>query len=238
MSLNYTAFGPLFTRRSPGFAILMTVDELIELLKKVHDVKAIVQWGGLTMISLIVFVETGLFVGFFLPGDSLLVTAGIFARTGHLSLGTLLTVVPLCAIIGDQVGYIIGRKAGDALYSRPDSLVFKKAHLNRAHAFYAKYGAKTIVLARFVPIVRTFAPDVAGAARMNYRTFVTYNVLGGLLWTLSTILGGYFLASLIPDIDKKIHQVIVVVVILSVLPVAYEWWAHRRAARLQAQVNP
>ena len=210
------------------------MEDIIALLKKVHDVKAIVSWGGLSMISLIVFVETGLFVGFFLPGDSLLVTAGIFARTGHLSLGSLLTVVPLCAIVGDQVGYIIGRKAGETLYSRPDSLVFKKAHLQRAHDFYQKYGAKTIVLARFVPIVRTFAPAVAGAAKMDYKTFVTYNIFGGLLWTFSTILGGYFLASLIPDIDKKIHQVIVVVVILSVLPVFYEWWAHNRAKKLQA----
>jgi len=209
------------------------VEDIIALLKKVHDVKAIVSWGGLTMISLIVFVETGLFVGFFLPGDSLLVTAGIFAATGHLSLVSLLTVVPLCAIVGDQVGYVIGRKAGEALYSRPDSLLFKKAHLKRAHDFYEKYGVKTIVLARFVPIVRTFAPAVAGAAQMDYKTFVTYNILGGLLWTFSTILGGYFLASMIPDIDKKIHQVIVVVVILSVLPVAYEWWAHKRA-KLQA----
>lgn len=205
------------------------VSELIELLKKIHDVKAIVQWGGLTMISLIVFVETGLFVGFFLPGDSLLVTAGIFARTGHLSLGTLLTVVPLCAIVGDQVGYIIGRKAGEALYNRPDSLVFKRAHLKRAHDFYEKYGVKTIVIARFVPIVRTFAPAVAGAARMDYRTFVTYNILGGILWVFSTILGGYFLASMVPDIDKRIHEVIVVVVILSVLPGLYEWWSHKRA---------
>lgn len=205
------------------------VNELIDLLKKIHDVKAIVQWGGLTMISLIVFVETGLFVGFFLPGDSLLVTAGIFARTGHLSLGTLLTVVPLCAIIGDQVGYIIGRKAGEALYSRPDSLVFKRAHLKRAHDFYEKYGVKTIVIARFVPIVRTFAPAVAGAAQMDYRTFVTYNILGGILWVFSTILGGYFLASMVPDIDKRIHEVIVVVVVLSVLPGLYEWWSHKRA---------
>ncbi len=206
------------------------MEELIGLLKKIHDVKAIVQWGGLTMISAIVFTETGLFVGFFLPGDSLLVTAGIFARTGHLSLWSLLTIVPVCAIVGDQVGYIIGRKAGDTLYSRPDSLVFKKAHLQRAHDFYEKYGAKTIVLARFVPIVRTFAPAVAGAARMDYKTFVTYNIFGGLLWVFSTVLGGYFLASLVPNIESRIHQVIVVVVFLSLLPGVYEYWAHKRAA--------
>jgi membrane-associated protein len=206
------------------------MDEIIALLKKVHDVKAIVSWGGLSMISAIVFAETGLLAGFFLPGDSLLVTAGVFAKTGHLSLPLLLTVVPLCAIVGDQVGYMIGYKAGEALYRRPDSLLFKRAHLKKAHDFYQKYGAKTIVLARFVPIVRTFAPTVAGAAMMDYKTFVTYNIAGGVLWVYSTVLGGYFLASLVPDIDKKIHEVIVVVVILSILPAVYEWWAHRRDA--------
>lgn len=185
--------------------------------------------GGLGMICGIVFAETGLLAGFFLPGDSLLVTAGIFAKTGHLSLPALLTLVPACAIVGDQVGYMIGYKAGEALYNRPDSMFFKRAHLKKAHDFYEKYGAKTIVLARFVPIVRTFAPTVAGAAMMDYKTFVTYNVAGGLLWTYSTILGGYFLASLVPDIEQRIHQVIVVVVLLSILPMVYEFVAHYRA---------
>lgn len=205
--------------------------ELLELLKKVHDVKAIISAGGLGLIAVIVFAETGLLAGFFLPGDSLLVTAGVFARTGHLSLPALLSVIPLCAIIGDQVGYMIGYKAGEALYQRPDSRFFKREHLKKAHDFYQKYGAKTIVLARFVPIIRTFAPTVAGAAQMDYRTFITYNVAGGLLWTFSTILGGYGLASLVPNIEQRIHQVIVVVVFLSVLPIAYEWWQHRRAAK-------
>ena len=208
--------------------------ELIEGLRKIYDVRAVIQWGGISMVSIIVFVETGLFVGFFLPGDSLLVTAGIFARAGYIALWPLVTLVPLCAIAGDQVGYVIGRKAGEALYNRPDSLVFKRAHLQRAHDFYEKYGAKTIVLARFVPIVRTFAPAVAGAARMSYATFVTYNVVGGLLWVLGTVLGGYFLAALVPNIESRIHEVIVVVIVLSLLPAAYEWWAHRRAASRRA----
>ncbi|MBI4371388.1 MAG: VTT domain-containing protein [Elusimicrobia bacterium] len=202
----------------------------MDLLRKIYDVQALISWGGLTLVSAIVFVETGLFVGFFLPGDSLLVTAGIFARTGHLSLFWLLTLLPLCAIAGDQVGYLIGRKAGEALYARPDGPFFKKTHLRRAHDFYERYGAKTIVLARFVPIVRTFAPAVAGVARMDYATFVFYNVAGGLLWVLSTVLGGYFLAALVPNIERRIHEVIVVVVILSLLPGAWEWRRHRRAA--------
>src|SRR5262249_45935731 len=147
----------------------------------------------------IVFVETGLFVGFFLPGDSLLVSAGIFAAAGHLNLAWLLLAVSVCAVVGDQVGYAIGRKAGQTLYGRPDSLIFKRRHLERAHEFYEKYGAKTIVIARFVPIVRTFAPAVAGAANMNYRHFVTYNVMGGLLWVWSMLLGGYWLGSVIPN---------------------------------------
>jgi membrane-associated protein len=204
---------------------------LIDFLKSLHDVRPLIEWGGLTMIAAIVFVETGLFVGFFLPGDSLLVTAGILARTGHLSLGALLAVVPLCAVIGDQVGYLIGRKAGDALYNRPDGLFFKRSHLTRTHDFYEKYGAKTIVLARFLPIVRTFAPAVAGVAKMDYRTFVTFNIAGGALWTLSTILGGYCLATLVPNIDKSLHQVIMIVVGLSLLPMVYEWWSHRTRAK-------
>ncbi|MEK7859398.1 MAG: VTT domain-containing protein [Elusimicrobiota bacterium] len=200
-------------------------------LAALHDVQGLIQWGGLTLICAIVFTETGLFFGFFLPGDSLLVTAGVFARTGHLDLFSLVTLVPICAIVGDQVGYIIGRRAGEALYKREDSTFFKKAHLLRTHDFYEKYGAKTIVIARFVPIVRTFAPVVAGIAQMEYRKFVTYNIAGGLLWVWSTVLGGYALASLVPDIDKKIHSVIVVVVILSVLPAAIEVLRERAKAK-------
>jgi membrane-associated protein len=210
------------------------IHKAIDLLRSLHDVRAIIEWGGLTMVATIVFVETGLFVGFFLPGDSLLVTAGILSRTGHLSLLWLVTLVPLCAIVGDQVGYIIGRRAGEALYNRPDGVLFKRAHLQRTHDFYEKYGAKTIVLARFVPIVRTFAPAVAGIAKMDYRTFVTYNIIGGLAWVYSTVLGGYFLASLVPNIDKRLHEVIVVVVIVSLLPGVYEWWSHHNSRTVKS----
>lgn len=202
------------------------------------DVQGIISWGGLTLVCVIVFVETGLFVGFFLPGDSLLVTAGIFAAAGLLDITSLLVLASICAVAGDQVGYLIGRKAGQALYSRPDSRFFKRKHLERARAFYEKYGAKTIVIARFVPIVRTFAPAVAGAAAMHYRRFVTYNVVGGISWIFSMSLLGYFLGAAIPNIDRYIHWVIAVVIFLSILPGIVEILRARRHAARSEAIQP
>ena len=207
------------------------LESIKEFFRFIYDVQGLVQWGGTLMVCIIVFVETGLFVGFFLPGDSLLVSAGIFAAAGHLELWALLTLVAACAVIGDQVGYWIGRKAGRTLYQREDSFFFRKWHLQQAHDFYEKYGGKTIILARFVPIARTFAPAVAGAAEMNYRKFVTYNVVGGILWVWSMVMGGYFLGRLVgPEVlSQRIHWVIAIVVFLSILPACYEaWQAHRR----------
>jgi membrane-associated protein len=196
------------------------IDSLHELL----DVRALISWGGILGITAIVFVETGLFVGFFLPGDSLLVTAGILAAAGKLDIVWLLTLPTIAAIAGDQTGYVIGRKAGVALTARYPK--FTK-QLERAHDFYEKYGVKTIVIARFVPIVRTFVPAVAGAARMNYRTFVTFNVVGGMLWVFSTSLLGYTLGSLIPNIDRYLHFVIGIVILLSLMPAVIEWYRNR-----------
>lgn len=193
-------------------------DSLKELLQRLYDVQGLIQLGGVALVCVIVFVETGLFVGFFLPGDSLLVTAGIVSAAGHLKLVWLLPLVTLCAIAGDQVGYLIGRKAGENLYKREDSRFFKKRHLERAHAFYEKYGGKTIVLARFVPIVRTFCPPVAGAARMSYLRYLTFDIFGGFFWVWSMVLLGYSLGSAVPHIDKRIHWVIAVVIFLSLLP--------------------
>jgi membrane-associated protein len=197
---------------------------MIDLLHQLLDVKALIAWGAIPGITAIIFVETGLFFGFFLPGDSLLVTAGILAANGQLSIVQLLTFPTIAAILGDQTGYIIGRKAGAALSVRYARFGKK---IERAHQFYEKYGAKTIVLARFVPVVRTFVPAVAGAARMNYRTFVTYNILGGILWVFSTSLLGYTVGSLIPEVDRYLHIVIGVVVLLSILPAVLEWYKHR-----------
>ena len=182
------------------------------------NVQGLIEWGGTLLVCVIVFIETGFFVGFFLPGDSLLVTAGVFAATGHLHLAELLALVPLCAIVGDQIGYWIGRKAGQALYRREDSLFFRRRHLDRAHHFYEKYGGKTVILARFVPVVRTFCPPVAGAALMSYGRYFVFDVAGGILWVGSMILAGYFLGSIIPNIGERIHYVIGVVILLSLLP--------------------
>lgn len=205
--------------------------QLIGFFKQLHDVKGLIEWGGLTLVCTIVFVETGLFMGFFLPGDSLLVSAGVFARTGHINLFYLMLLGSLCAIAGDQVGYAIGYKTGQALYNRPDSFFFKKKHLRRTHEFYERYGAKTIVIARFVPIVRTFAPVVAGIGQMNYRKFISYNVFGGLAWVNGMALIGYGLASAVPNIEKNIEKVILVVVFLSILPAVIEIWRESRRAR-------
>ena len=203
------------TRREPTAGML----ELIRsALHNLYDVQGLIQWGGTLLVCLIVFVETGLFVGFFLPGDSLLVTAGVFSAAGTLRISSLAPLVTLCAIAGDQVGYWIGRRAGEALYSRQDSVFFKRRHLERAQAFYEKYGGKTVILARFMPIVRTFCPPVAGAAQMRYARYFVFDVVGGCCWGAGLVLSGYFLGSVVPNIGQRIHWVIAVVVILSLLP--------------------
>lgn len=199
------------------------LDFIQDIFKTLYNVEKVIAWGGLFIVCVFVYVETGLFFGFFLPGDSLLVTAGIFASQGKLNLTLLLILGTICAFAGDQTGYWIGRKAGQALYKREDSLFFKKKHLMKAHNFYEKYGPITIVLARFVPIVRTFAPAVAGAAEMNYKKFVFYNFFGGLLWIFLMSFLGYFLGTIIPDVSTHIHLIIIIVIFLSLLPVIIEF---------------
>ena len=157
-------------------------------------------------------------MGFFLPGDSLLVTAGIFAGQNVIPLRWVLLPGILCAIVGDQLGYWIGRSAGPALYRREDSFFFRRSHLQRAHEFYEKYGGRAVILARFVPIVRTFCPPVAGAARMQYYTYLTYDIFGGTLWISSMLLGGYLAGSRIPNIGQYLHLIIGAIIFLSILP--------------------
>lgn len=192
------------------------------LIHKLYNVQNLVQSGGPLLVCSIVFVETGLFVGFFLPGDSLLVTAGVFAGAGQISLAWLLLPASLCAVAGDQLGYFIGRKAGRNLYNREDSRFFKKTHLQRAHEFYEKHGPKAIIIARFVPIIRTFCPPVAGAAQMRYSRYLTFDIIGGVLWVCGLTLAGYTLGRRIPNIQSRLHLVIAVVIIVSLLPAGIE----------------
>lgn len=203
------------------------IELLRHLLAQLYDVRGLVEWGGTLLVCVIVFVETGMFVGFFLPGDSLLVTAGVFAGAGHMKLAELLSLVTLCSIAGDQLGYLIGWKAGENLYKREDSRFFKKRHLESAHEFYERYGGKTIIIARFVPIIRTFCPPVAGAAKMSYRRYLAYDIVGGFLWVWSMILVGYTLGRTVPNVDKKIHYIIAGVIVVSLIPAAYHTWKAR-----------
>jgi membrane-associated protein len=202
-------------------------ETLRQLFQSIYNVQGLIQWGGTVLVCLIVFIETGLFVGFFLPGDSLLITAGIFAASGHVKLAWLITLGPLCAIAGDQLGYWIGRRAGDALYKRKETRFFKRRYLEQAHRFYQKYGSVTIIVARFVPIVRTFCPPVAGAARMTYIRYLAFDIVGGVLWVAGVVLTGYFLGSLVPNIGSQIHWVIAVVILLSILPPLITLLKHR-----------
>jgi membrane-associated protein len=196
--------------------------------------------GGLALLAAIIFAESGLLVGFFLPGDSLLFIAGFLASDAG---GNVLPILPIvlvttfvAAVAGDQVGYVFGHKVGPALFSRPDSRLFKQQHVKKAHEFMDRYGPKTIVLARFVPIVRTFAPIVAGVGRMHYRTFVVYNVIGGFLWAVGVTTLGYFLGQN-HFIKDNIEIAIVLLVAISLLPMAIEIWRHRRQAA-RAAVAP
>ena len=206
------------------------MDSLIDLLHRLRDLRGLVQWAGYVGLTGIIFAETGLLIGFFLPGDSLLVTAGLLASQPNFGLNVYLLglILSIAAIVGDSVGYAIGRATGPRIFTRENSLLFNRKHLERAHAFYERHGGKTIILARFMPIVRTFAPVVAGVAEMHYRTFVAYNVIGGLAWVWSMLFIGYFLGRWIPGIDKHIETVILVVIFLSILPGIIGWWRERR----------
>lgn len=175
----------------------------------------------------IIFAESGLFVGFFLPGDSLLFTAGFLSSQQLLNLWMLLPGAVFFAVLGDTVGYRTGRWLGRRLYQRPDSRWFRKQHLLKAQAFYDRHGGKAIVLARFMPIVRTFAPIAAGAAPMRYRHFAVYNILGALLWTGGLLLAGYFLGKLIPDVDHYLMPIIALIIILSLTPSLWHLYQNR-----------
>src|SRR5499427_9194162 len=216
----------------------MPLGDLIKnILSEAHSqgsnlVQAIVRVGGLPTITAIIFAETGLLVGFFLPGDSLLFTAGIFCTTSNptgaqlLNIFTLNIFVVAAAIIGDTVGYWIGAKAGPKIFTREQSLLFSRKHLLRTKEFYERHGGKTIIIARFLPFVRTFAPVVAGIGKMNYRRFLSFNVFGGIGWVFSMTMLGFTLGKVYPPITKQIDKVIIVIIFVSLLPGAISYLAN------------
>ena len=203
---------------------LTNPDALIQLLTQV-----LTGWLGYGLLTAIVFAETGLLVGLFLPGDSLLFTVGVVAGAGELDIVKICLLLVIASIAGDQSGYFLGRRTGPRIFSRSDSRIFKQEYVTRTQAFYAKHGGKTLVYAKFVPIVRTFAPFMAGVGRMPYSRFVSFNVFGGLGWVLSMTLAGYFLGG-VPLIRRHFEKVVIGIVLVSVIPILIQYWISRRAS--------
>lgn len=210
------------------------MDFILDLATGRYALDDLVRWGGYVVLLAIVFTETGLLIGFFLPGDSLLITAGLVAATGALNIWWLNGLLMVAAIVGDSVGYAIGFRTGPRIFTREDSFLWNRRHLIRTREFYERYGGKTIVLARFIPIIRTFAPVVAGIGQMNYRRFLFYNVFGGIGWVASMTWAGYLLGQAIPNIHQHVHVVVAVVVVLSVLPLVSEVIKARKRRRASA----
>ena len=212
---------------------------LTDLFHRLSNLPDLVQWAGVFGIAAIIFSETGLLVGVFLPGDSLLVTAGLFAARGYLNVYVLIPVLTAAAITGNSVGYFIGRTTGPRIFRRENSLFFNKKHAMRAHEFYEKHGRKTIVLAQFMPIIRTFAPVIAGVGGMRFKDFISFNIIGAFAWIWSMVGIGYFLGNYIPGIDRHIEIVVAVVIFISILPGLISAYRARRARRYPpAAVEP
>jgi membrane-associated protein len=216
------------------------MNTLVDLFHQLTDVRQLVQLGGYFGLTGIIFAETGLFFGFFLPGDSLLVTAGLLSSQPEFGLNIWLlgVILTLSAIAGNTVGYLFGKQLGPRLFTRDDSMLFKKKHLFAAQAFYEKHGGKTLVIARFMPIVRTFVPIVAGVGNMEFKRYTAYNVLGAVLWIWSMLLTGYILGRYIPGVEHHIEKVILLVIFLSLLPGLISWWKGRSRAPLANPTLP
>ena len=204
---------------------------LTEFFHRFSNLPELVQWAGLVGMAAIIFSETGLLVGVFLPGDSLLVTAGLLAARGYLNIFTLVPTLTIAAILGNSVGHFIGRATGPRIFNRENSLFFNKKHAIRAHEFYEKHGRKTIVLAQFMPVIRTFAPVISGVAGMNFVQFISFNIIGAFIWIWSMLGIGYFLGNTIPGIDQHIEIVVLIVVFISLLPGIISTIRARRAKR-------
>lgn len=191
---------------------------LIEWFNRLRDVQSLVQTAGYAGLTALIFAETGLFIGFFLPGDSVMVSAGLFAQRGYLSIGLLGSLLTAASIVGDSTGYWIGRATGPRMFRREDSLLFKRRHLIAAHQFYERHGGKAVIIARFMPIIRAFAPVVAGIGQMPYARYVVYSIAGSILWVWSMLLLGYSLGRYVPGVASHIDIVVVLIVLVSVAP--------------------
>jgi membrane-associated protein len=202
------------------------------------DVNHIIQAGGLLLIAAIIFAESGMFVGFFFPGDTLLLSAGIFVATGKLSLITVIPVIALAAIAGDNLGYHIGKRYGRRLFRKPDGILFRQQYVSQAEVFYEKHGNKAVLLAHFVPIVRTFAPAVAGVARMNYKKYVLYDAIGDTAWTIILTLIGFWFGRRIPNLDHYILLVVVLVMVITLGPTLYHVWKALLKSRKSRSKKP
>jgi membrane-associated protein len=213
--------------------MLSAMDYIITFFSNLHNLEDLIRWGGYTVLAIIVFAESGLLFGFFLPGDSLLVTAGLLATQGYLNIWELFFLLIVMAITGDAVGYHFGKYMGPKIFKKEKSIIFAKDHLLKAKAFYDKHGGKTIIIARFMPIVRTFAPIVAGAGNMPYKKFFAFNVFGGIFWVGSMLGLGYFLGKVIPNVSDYLHIVIAIVVLLSISPGIYAWINEKRLQKMQ-----
>ncbi|MEK7461388.1 MAG: DedA family protein [Patescibacteria group bacterium] len=202
------------------------------------DLVTLLETVGYLGLFAIVFAESGLFIGFFLPGDSLLFTAGILASQGYLQIALVALVCAVGAITGDSFGYWFGRKVGPALFKRDDSLLFHKRHLEQARVFFDRHGAQTIILARFMPVVRTFAPILAGVGEMRYATFALYNVIGGLIWSVGITTLGYYLGTRVPNIDHYLAPGIIIIIILSIIPPIWHIWRERQTKNPKSEILP
>jgi membrane-associated protein len=221
------------------------IHAFLEFLRTLTDPEKLIQflsnvvtgWYGYGLLCLIVFAETGLLVGFFFPGDSLLFTVGVVAGAGRLNIVLICALLVAASIAGDQSGYFLGYRTGPKIFSRPDSRLFKQEYVRRTQAFYEKYGGKTLIMAKFVPIIRTFAPFMAGVGRMKYIRFVSFNIFGGLGWVISMTLAGYFLGG-IPIIRRHFEKVVILIVVISLIPVILQAIAARRQSNREPQPQP
>lgn len=211
------------------------MEQTLEFVKTLLNPQSIIHYGGLALLLFIVFAETGLFFGFFLPGDSLLFVAGLMCGTPifDVNIYMLLTSVIIAGILGNFVGYYFGKKTGPVLFRRDDSFFFKKKHVKAAEEFYNRYGGTAIVLGRFIPIIRTFVPIMAGVVNLDFKKFVVYNILGCIAWVVSMVLSGYFLGRLFPSLQHNLEYIVITIILVSMIPVVLTYIKEHRRSKAE-----